>query len=342
MGRWLGGWLCLAVVAGGCAPSVGPADVGVAGPADIAWPSPPAQPRIRLVQTVARPEDLGVEPSLWQRIGRVIVGRQEDWLVRPTTVVARGDFLFVADPGAQTLWSIDRGRGKFLRVDRAGAQRLISPVAVAVDDRTRVYVADSFLGRIFVLGADFRLVSTIVEGVERPAGLAFDPGSSRLYVADSKAHRVVVYAADGTMQRVIGGRGVEDGKFNFPTYLTVDRDGSLYVVDSLGFRVQVFDREGRFLRSFGRHGDSSGSLASPKGVALDSEGHVYVVDALFDTVQVFDMQGRLLLAFGERGVNPGQFWLPAGLFIDASDRIYVADAYNQRLQIFQYVRGEAR
>lgn len=304
------------------------------------WPDPPARARIRFVKAVARPADLGARPLFWERLGEVVLGKHEEWLIRPTAVTAKGPIVYVADPGAQALWVIDTQRGRFRKIQKAKAQLLVSPVAIAVGQDDRIYVADSFLAKIFVYGADLTPESTIADAaLRRPAGLAFDGASNHLYVADAGAHRIWIYTGDGTPAGAIGRRGAGDGEFNFPTHVTVDRSGMLYVTDSLGFRVQMFYGDGRFAGQFGRPGDSSGDFARPKGVAVDSEGHLYVVDALFDAVQIFDRQGRFLLSFGERGVRPGQFWLPAGVFIDPADRIYVADAYNQRVQIFQFLAG---
>lgn len=333
------GRLLIVAVATGCVPAPsGPASAPAMS-APRVWPEPPARARIRFVQSVARPADLAAPVSVWTRLGRAIVGAQDEWLIRPTAIVTRETILYVADPGAQGLWVIDTRLGRFEKIQRAGAQSLVSPVAVAVG-RDRVYLADSFSGKIFIYTTDLALTGTIDDGdLQRPAGLAFDAARDRLYVADSGAHRVWIYSADGQRLGAIGRRGTGDGEFNFPTHVAVDQAGTLYVTDALGFRVQVFDRYGRFAGQFGEHGDSSGNFASPKGVALDSEGHIYVVEALFDAVQIFDRRGRFLLSFGERGVGPGQFWLPTGVFIDHTDRIYVADSYNQRIQVFQYLAG---
>ncbi len=304
------------------------------------WPPPPFPARVRFVRSVAGPTDLGMTPSLRQKIGELFAGSREAWFIRPTGVAATGRAIYVADPGAQALWVLDTRSGRFRQIREAGGQRLISPVAVAPGRNGRIYVADSFLGRIFVFGGGGDLRGAIADSRQRrPAGLAYDAERDRLYVADSAAHRVWVFAGDGTPVGEIGRRGTGDGEFNFPTHLAVDRDGTLYVTDSLNFRLQMFHPDGSFAGQFGRHGDSSGDLAGPKGVAVDSEGHIYLVETLFDTVQIFDRRGRFLLTFGERGIGPGQFWLPSGLFIDGRDRIYVADAYNQRIQIFEYVAG---
>ncbi len=335
--------LAAALVTPGCvsAPSPVPSEVqAVVGP--VVWPKSPERPRIRFLKAVANPTDLGIQSSFWERLGELLMGKSEAWMIRPTGVAAQGDVLYVADPGAQALWILDGSGGRFKVIRGGGGQQLASPVAVALGRAGRIYVADSFLRKIFLFDQDGKL-SRSVESASflRPAGVAYDEVADRLYVADSAAHRIWILSGQGVLQGEIGGRGTKNGEFNYPTHVALDRAGDLYVTDALGFRLQIFARDGRFLGAFGRHGDASGDFAAPKGLGVDSEGHVYVVDALFDTVQIFDRSGQLLLTFGERGVAPGRFWLPSGLFIDERDWIYVADSYNQRIQIFQYLAGSS-
>ena len=299
------------------------------------WPKPPAEARIRYVGSVSTPAEWGIEKSFLRRMVDMLIGRGTEHFVRPTGVAERDGVLYVADPGAQALWILDTARSRFAKVDQVKDETLAAPVALAVRADGSVFVADSRLKKVFLLDRDGKFVRVAAqEGLERPAGLAYDPTQQRLYVVDSVAHRVSAYGPDGTLVRSWGRGGTLDGEFNHPTHLNFDPTGALLVTDALNFRIQAFDAEGRFLWKLGHHGDGSGDLAAPKGVGADSEGHVYVVDALFDAVQIFDRNGTLLLAFGERGTQAGQFWLPGGLFIAPRNRIYVADAYNQRVQIF--------
>jgi sugar lactone lactonase YvrE len=333
--------LCLVVIAG-CAQTVpreGLAPWAELTPGvNLVWPPPPDVARIKYLGRVAGARDLRVEKSFLRRFGELITGVSDDWLVRPTSVAARDDFLAVADPGARALFLFDRAGGRFERVTHAEHEDLVSPVSVALDDANRVYLADSYLRQIYVYdraGVLQQVWGTDV--LERPVALAFDERRRWLYVADTAGHRILAYDANGELVLSFGERGTAAGEFNWPSNLCLDRDGHVYVVDALNFRVQVFDADGRFLSVFGHHGDGSGDFARPKGVAVDSQGHVYVADALFDAVQIFDRDGQFLLAFGQQGVGPGEFSLPVGLAIDRHDHIYVADSYNQRVQRFAFL-----
>lgn len=302
------------------------------------WPQPPQPPRIQFLNAVRQPQDHGIALSVWQRLGAAIIGKDPAAFVRPTGVAAEADVLYVADPGAQALWKLDPRRRRVQRIVSAGRERFVSPVAVCLGPPGQVYLADSYLAKVWRC-RDGEECTVVAAGLPlvRPVGLAYDPQRDRLYVADSAAHCLWRLTGQGQLLGAIGRRGVGQGEFNFPTHLALDAGGRLFVTDALGFRVQWFSPDGEFLGLLGRHGDGSGDFAMPKGIAVDREGHLYVADALFDAVQLFDQQGQYLLGFGERGVRPGQFWLPEGLFIDAQDRIYVADSYNKRIQVFQYL-----
>lgn len=307
----------------------------------MVWPAPPAAARIRFVRSISNPGNLGNKPHLLRRFFNVITGKKDKHFIRPTGVAARDGIIYVADMGGQALWILDTVHDRSIEVHDAGTNPLLAPAAVAVRADGAVYLADSLAKQVYLIDDNGKFLGiAAADGLQRPAGVAYDERDGRLYVADSKEHAVVVFAADGKKILSWGRRGSADGEFNYPTHISIDRQGRILVTDALNFRVQAFDRDGKFLWKFGRHGDGSGDLSSPKGVATDSAGHVYLVDALFDTVQIFNTNGQLLLAFGERGTGTGQFWLPGGIYIDTGDHIYVCDSYNHRIQIFNYLGGD--
>jgi sugar lactone lactonase YvrE len=234
----------------------------------------------------------------------------------------------------------DRRENQYQLIHLEGNFQLPSPIGLVRGENDSVLVTDSALGGVFVIkpGAEFAVRMTLTEPLRQPTGIAFDDQARKLYVVDTLAHCIKVYAADGTYLTSIGQRGEADGEFNFPTMLWRDH-AHLLVTDSLNFRVQLFDTQGHFISKFGQMGDNQGEALRQKGVATDSFGHVYLVDALLNGVQIFDPSGQLLLSMGGQGEARGEFWLPAGIFIGADDTIYVADTYNRRVQVFRYVGG---
>lgn len=304
------------------------------------WPPAPDAPRIAFVRSFSSPAELGIGKSLLTRVKDALLGESESRLVRPMAVAVAGGIIYVADPGAHGVHRFDAAGGDYALLAGPGGAPLPSPVGLAVGAAGEIYVSDSKLAQVFVIrpGAGAAEPLRLGARLAQPTGLAFDTARRQLYVADTAAHRVLVFAADLSLAASIGRRGEGDGEFNYPTLLWL-AGGRLQVTDSLNFRIQTFDPAGAFIGAFGRPGDGAGDAARPKGVASDRYGHVYVVDALHHSVKIFDPNGRFLLAVGQQGQGRGEFWLPAGIFVAGDDRIYVADAYNQRVQVLRYVGG---
>src|SRR5690242_12346035 len=66
-----------------------------------------------------------------------------------------------------------------------------------------------------------------------------------------------------------GQQGTENGEFDFPIGIAINRADEVFVTDFTNYRVQKFTQEGKFLAAF------EVSLF-PGGIALDREGNVYV------------------------------------------------------------------
>ena len=308
-------------------------------PASPVWPAPPAEPRIRYVQSISCPADFGMRSPFWSRFAGLLTGNRPDRLElgKPFGVaVAEDGNLFVTDTGAGVVWCFTTAERRFRRWDTLGTTRLLCPVS-AIGKGDQLFVADSALGKVLVSDLKGKMRFEITD-VERPSGLTLCGGL--LFVADAGAHCVVAFDLQGKLVRRFGKRGTEPGEFNSPTHIAADAGNRLLVTDSLNERIQLFDLEGRYLGTLGGPGDGSGRFSRPKGVAADGFGHIYVTDALHDNVQVFDGTGRFLMHWGESGSGPGEFWMPAGIAIGRQNEVFVADSYNRRIQVFQYVGKE--
>lgn len=315
-------------------------------PEELVWPAPPEQPRIRYLGSIHNPEDIGRKKDFWRKVWDFVRGEDEDEdVARPMAVAVDSmDRVVIADSGRGRVHIFDRKTGEYSYLRGTEMETLRLPVGVATDAKGNIYVADGEHGKIFVFKPDGSYDSDLdsPKWLTRPSGIAIDKARQRLYVVDTPSHDVKIFDLEKrALLKTFGERGEQNGEFNYPSFVTVDKAGQLYVTDTLNSRIQVFDVDGRFLRAFGKKGDGTGDLSAPKGVGVDSEGHTYVADADFDNLQIFDEKGRLLLFLGASGQTAGKFWLPTGLFVDDRDRIYVADSYNKRVQIFQYLGNAA-
>jgi DNA-binding beta-propeller fold protein YncE len=304
---------------------------------DHVWPSPPAPPRVKWVQNWSDRYDFG-KPS---QMMEFLIGKERvEALRRPNGVTtdAAGN-LYVADSESHIVFVFDREKNALRFI---GMRRLGFPIGLAINNKNGiVYVSDSQQDKIFGFDMNTDDVRLTIGGpgeFKNPSGMVYDQKTDRLYVADTQNHAVKVFDKDGRPLFAIGKRGVENGEFNFPSYLAMDKNGILYVVDSFNFRVQMFDANGKFLKKFGELGDTSGTFARPAGIGVDSDGNIYVVDTSFNNFQIFNNDGKLLLWIGNSGRKPGEFYLPSGLYVDNQDRIYVADTFNKRVQVFQYLK----
>lgn len=334
--------LVIAGVLGACSSARGPVLDGAR--PDLRWPPPPDEARVAYLGQLATDADLKPARSFGQGLGEALFGKEPPrGMVSPLAVCTDGaDRVFVADPGLKAVHVFDLATRRYARWTVPESEGAFEQPVALTYGAGRLFVSDSAGGSIYLFDADGSYVGTIGDNrLDRPVGLAVDEARGRVYVVDTGAHEVVVFALDGEEIARAGGRGPDPGLFNYPTNVTLAPDGRVFVSDTLNFRVQVLGPDLEPERVIGRKGDLPGYFAQPKGVAFDPDGHLYVVDANFEAVQVFDAEGRLLMSFGREGRDPGEFWLPAGIWIDPKGRVWIADSYNRRVQVFEYLAEAA-
>lgn len=183
-------------------------------------------------------------------------------------------------------------------------------------------------------------------GLNAPRAIAAGRNDD-IYVADSRNHRILHIAADGTLLHEWGtfadnaSLNAPIGTFNEPWGVAVGPDGSVYVTDTWNHRVQKFTEDGEPVTTWGQYGQpfpedpaSKSYFWGPRGIAVDSQGHVFVADTGNKRIAVFDEEGNFLTEFGAAGLDPGQFDEPVGVAVAADGTVYVTDTWNQRVQSF--------
>lgn len=158
-----------------------------------------------------------------------------------------------------------------------------------------------------------------------PRGIATNPTTGNIYVADQSNHRIQQFSAWGESIRTWGSQGSGPGQFVAPEGVGIDSSGNVYVVDLGNRRVQKFDSEGHFILMFGGEvdkttnanvctaasGDTCGAGVEGTGngffgalkvgsyIAVGPDGEIYVGDQ--NRIQVFDSSGTFMKSIAQPG-----------------------------------------
>ena len=97
-----------------------------------------------------------------------------------------------------------------------------------------------------------------------------------------------MFNLEGKFISRFGKQGIENGEFNEPRYLSVNKEGLLMVCDEKNHRVQVLDLSGRFVTKFGGAGSERGEFKCPVSTANLSDGRIVVCEKENNRIQVFD------------------------------------------------------
>ncbi|KAI6645881.1 Serine/threonine-protein kinase PknD [Oopsacas minuta] len=159
-----------------------------------------------------------------------------------------------------------------------------------------------------------------------PRGLAIDPTTSNIYIADCVNHRVQVFNSDGQYLFHFGNERGENKMCN-PWSICISIQG-LYVTQFKLGAIHAYKYDGTFVNKTGSRGKGAGQFQYPEGLTNDVDGNVIICDRGNNRVQVLNGELNYLTEFGSEILKK-----PRDVKI-VSEYVIVLDKSNPCLHVF--------
>lgn len=261
-----------------------------------------------------------------------IAGSPKEAFSFPTSLFldpARG-WLYVADAGANCLFSFDEQLKYLARFDNEG--KLRTPTSVVKDQEGRFYVVEKSKGGVTHFDLKNKSVRPLdLKGVDFPGLLALG-GKGEVYLSDGSNGKVFLLNGNGgPIQKFAAMEGASSFTDIWP-----GPQGEIYAVDVLARRVYRLggQGDGHTPLSFGQEGSGRGEFLFP--VSLTGTGHqLLVADSHRHKVLAFDLSGRFLFEFGREGMSEGMLKYPICVRVDGQGRVFVLNKGTRRVEVFK-------
>lgn len=247
-----------------------------------------------------------------------------------SVAVDAGGNVYVADQGNDVIRKINSlgvvttiaGKvGSSASVDGTnGSAQFSSPIGIAADSNTNLYVTDGDNTIRMVMPAGTNWIVTTIAGQTNNYGSTDGLGTNALFWG--------------------------------PAGVTVDTNGNLYVADSFNKTIRKLTpvstnwQVSTLAGLAGAQGSVDGTnstarFGSPVGVATDISGNVFVADVNNNNIREITPVGTNGVVSTVAGISPGsvdgpgasaRFWITAGVTVDVSNNVFVADFFNNTIR----------
>jgi predicted CXXCH cytochrome family protein len=243
------------------------------------------------------------------------------------------------------LFSPDHGRAatpyiatRLSEFTHRGEPPLRMPTGVAVAQDGTVFVADGVNDRLLQFDPRGAFVAEIRrigdEAMSRPISVRID-AAGRLWVADTGHARVLVRAADGSLDRVLQPeRGPTQRALDITDAVPLADGRSAWLADNNDHRLVLMNPWKGTQTVVGEEGEALKRFHYPFKLALGRDGDLLVVDVLNARVQVLTADGQPVGSIGTYGADLGQLYRPTAVATDREGNVWIADAVLGVVQVF--------
>jgi DNA-binding beta-propeller fold protein YncE len=201
-------------------------------------------------------------------------------------------YIYVTDTRKHAVFKFDKGGKSLLKWGKEGTASIEfrNPMGIAVDSEDNIYIADSanHCVKIFSnLGVYKKTIGR--RGTEQgellfPSAIVINQQRELLILDRTRLQK---FSSEGKVLDSWGKAGSNDGEFDKPMGVFIDKDGYIYIADSGNNRIQKFDDKGQFISKWGGMGRGDGQMMFPSGIVVDSSGTVFVAEQNNNRIQSF-------------------------------------------------------
>ncbi|KAI6656669.1 E3 ubiquitin-protein ligase TRIM71-like [Oopsacas minuta] len=211
----------------------------------------------------------------------------------------------------------------------SGPGQLNDPQGVAIHEATnQIYVANFYNDRIEIFSDAGEYLNQLgVRQLNGPWGIAIH--GENVYVSCWRDFTINQFTlTDMSLVRKIGGKGSNNGQFNFPRQLTTDPIGHVFIADQLNNRISIFDTDLNHLRNITHH-----SMSKPVDVKV-SRDRVYVL-CLYNNpcMLVLTLEGDKLHSLITRGQGMDVL-CPLFFCLDPLNNFVTSDQDSHSIRVF--------
>ena len=169
-----------------------------------------AEEHVHWIGAIQNQSDLKEESNLKDKVFDFLFGKSEIQLICPTSLSYQDENnLFILDRDICTPVLIDQKSASFNLLPSQDKNSYPSLVSICSGNDGKLYFTDSYLNKIFVLHPESKNIEELNSTlqIEKPTGIAFNPATGFIYVAETGKHRILVLSLDGRIINTIGKRG---------------------------------------------------------------------------------------------------------------------------------------
>ncbi len=162
-----------------------------------------------------------------------------------------------------------------------------------------------------------------LDQLNSPRGVAIDPTTGDVFVADTGNSRVVRLSGDGQFLAAWGSAGEGPEQFSEVVDLAVEPDGRVLALDAVNQRLLRFTPDGQFVATFG----AEWTFYRPRGLGIDAAGQIVVADTGGVRIVLLDPAGSLQGQIGGPESNVAR-QQPTDAALTAGGELYFVEAEN--------------